>query len=271
MKAIKVILVFISVLALTSSCIFRVDTNRIMNELMKGTKLKASRVYVTKDTTVSPFSQLNISNSVSVSFVQDPTKNSVSIFASDNVMPYVWVSSEDGCLEISLDPEGKVYPFVDWGEISVVVYAPALNGISVAGSSLFSCTHLELSGDFQASVAGSGDVVFGTLVANATSLNVSGSGSIEIETFNAGDVNVQVAGSGDIDLKNVDAKSISANVAGSGEVDLAGRADRAVFYVVGSGEVDAEKFRAKETQCSVSGSGSVTYQDADGRVKKANK
>ncbi len=271
MKAIKPVLILASVLTLTSSCVFRVDTKRIMNLLSSSATLKASRVYVTKDTTVAPFTSLTVSNSISVSFMQDSTKNSVSVFASDNVMPYVGVSTVDGCLKISLDPDGKLGPFVDWGDVNVVVYAPSFSEITVAGSGSFKCNHLELAGNFDASVVGSGEVSFGTLVADSISLTIAGSGEFEVETLRSDCADIQISGSGDIDMKYIDVQSISAVIAGSGELDVCGKAGNASYYVSGSGEVDAEKLVVKETTTSVAGSGSVTYQDSEGRVKTANR
>lgn len=272
MKAIKPVLILASVLMLTSSCVFRVDTKRIMNLLSSSATLKASRVYVTKDTTVASFSSLIVSNSISVSFVQDSTRNTVSVFASGNVMPYVGVSiDEDECLKISLDPDGKLGPFVDWGDINVVVYAPSFSEIMVAGSGSFKCNHLEVAGNFDAAVVGSGEVSFGTLAADSISLTIAGSGEFDIETLRSDSADIQVSGSGDVDMKYIDVQSISAEITGSGELDLSGKAVKASYYIAGSGEVDAEKLVAKETTTSVSGSGSVTYQDSEGRVKTANR
>lgn len=271
MKAIKPILILASVLTLTSSCVFRVDTKRIMNLLSSSETLKASRVYVTKDTTVASFSHLKIRNSVSVSFIQDSTRSSVSIFASDNVMPYIGVNSEEGLLDISLDSEGKLGPFVDWGDVNVVVYAPSVCDVFAAGSSSFSCNHLEISGNFEVGIVGSGEMTFGTLVSDSASLVVTGSGEFEVGTLRSGDVDVQITGSGDVSMKDIAVRSVSACISGSGEFDLSGNADNASYDICGSGEVDAKRLAAKETTVYVSGSGSVIYQDADGKVKTADR
>ncbi len=273
MKQIRIITIVLSVVALTSSCVFRLDAGRIKKNLASAPKIKASQVYVTKDTTVAPFSQITVSSLLEVSFVQDPDKNSVSVYASDNILPYVKVTSENGWLEISLDPKplGLLSGWTDMGDVKVVVNAPSLSSVYVAGSSTFSCSHLEISEDFDASVSGSGEMSFGTLSANSTSFGVAGSGEVNVETLRVKKAEIEVHGSGEICAKDVNAGSISASVAGSGELDLAGRADSSVFSVAGSGEIDAKNLVSIETVCTVSGSGSVTYRDADGKVKTADK
>ncbi len=270
MKTIGYASILMGALLLASSCMIRIDKKRVMEKLSSGNILSASEVYVTKDTAVAPFSKIVASGAIDVSFVQNPGRCSVSIYASDNIMDYVKVGTEGDTLAISFESDGKS-TMLPSGDIKVTVTAPSFDALTVRGSSEFDCPYLDIADKtLTLKVAGSGDADFGTIVSGALDASVAGSGEIDVETMRARYVSVQVSGSGEMSIGGLDAGTVEAKISGSGSVELEGATEKARFSVSGSGDVKAGGLRCGSVETRVSGSGDIEYMDAGGKVRKAD-
>ena len=266
MKLVKCMLAAAAVMALSSSCVIRFDLNKIRTALDSASMLKASGVCVTRDTAVADFSGIVASGSIDVRFVQKQGENKVSICASDNVLPYVRLTEEDGNLNIRTEfPSGL--SLISCGDIVVTVTSPDLASVELFGSCDFKCGSLEMSdGNFRIQCCGSSDAEFGTLTAASLDIQAAGSSDVEFGRIATGNLDVSAAGSCDVELKNITAATLRTNMSGSSDICVSGRADEAEYRAAGSSDVDASALECKSTVTSVAGNCSVKYREADGRL-----
>lgn len=89
-----------------------------------------------------------------------------------------------------------------------------------------------------------------------TSASVSGSGDLSVDKAE-GDFDGSIAGSGNLDVAALDAQAAKLSVAGSGDMTLAGSVNRLSASIVGSGDIDGEKLTASGASISVVGSGNM--------------
>lgn len=98
---------FIAALALlvtgTQSCIVRIDKNKALEmvRLFNDYTIKASGNKMTKEIKTENCHRLTISNGIYVEYLQDG-KNFVTVNASDNILPYIDVTENDGELTIGV-------------------------------------------------------------------------------------------------------------------------------------------------------------------------
>ncbi len=85
---------------------------------------------------------------------------------------------------------------------------------------------------------------------------VSGSGDLQVDRA-GGDFNGSVAGSGNLSVAALDARQTQLSLAGSGDMTLAGKAGQLSANITGSGDVEADKLVATGADVSVTGSGSL--------------
>lgn len=141
----------------------------------------------------------------------------------------------------------------NWGgvrgsPVRVFVTMPRLANASVAGSGDMRVDKVE--GDFDGSIAGSGNLTVADLRGGNAKLSIAGSGDLNV----AGQVqrlDGSIAGSGDIDAGNLNASSASVSIAGSGNVRARVNGQASVS-IVGSGDAEL----GPNARCSVNKMGS---------------
>lgn len=89
-----------------------------------------------------------------------------------------------------------------------------------------------------------------------TAATVAGSGDLSAARAE-GDFNGSIAGSGDLAIADLHAASVDLSVAGSGDAIVGGATDKLEVSIAGSGEVDARRLSAARAEISIAGSGSV--------------
>lgn len=157
------------------------------------------------------------------------------------------------------------------------IYEGQAGALGEADLAMRSCTHFsagDVSGEFKASMSGSGALTVGAVGAGAD-LALSGSGRITAGDVN-GPVDARVSGSGAIRIGDVagalsavvsgsggltagDVGDLNAVVSGSGSVRAAEQTGAMTARVSGSGSVRAASGRADPLRATVSGSGSVRH------------
>ncbi|MGM9768760.1 MAG: GIN domain-containing protein [Candidatus Cryptobacteroides sp.] len=268
---------------ISTSCVVTVN-KKAVRLFTKDKFVEASGVIVTRDTTVSPFTELSLSGPLEVTFTQTDGQPSVKIATSDNIQEYVKVEAAGGKLKVYLK-DGPARISVD---IKVEIAGPAIEKLTLAGSLDFTCDNLgsdgadlafELSGSTDARIAsisavelgiaaaGSCDLRVGDIKAETVKCALAGSGDVSVSHVNADELKISVAGSGDMNMY-LNINTLNASIAGSGELDLVGVVSRQAKYsIAGSGHIDAEDLKCPATSYETRG-GSITFQDGDGRIVK---
>lgn len=146
-----------------------------------------------------------------------------------------------------------------WGHrerrgVKVHVTLPRLEGASVGGSGTLDADKAE--GDFNGSVAGSGDLRVASLTGGRVDLAIAGSGNLKI-AGTATDLDASIAGSGDIDASGLTANKASVSIAGSGDVRaiVKGEADVSLIgsgsaELTGGAKCNTSKLGSGEARCS---------------------
>lgn len=284
---------FIAALALlvtgTQSCIVRIDKNKALEmvRLFNDYTIKASGVMASKEIKTGNCHRLTASNGIDVEYLQDG-KNFVTVNASDNILPYIDVTENDGELTIGVK-DSTSYNRIWNKDAKVIVHGSVLGSLDLKGSGDFTCKELSMPDDLVTiAITGSGTAEFGKILTSEFSIDISGSGSLDCEEIKTGRMDALVRGSGDVefdkvnadvltssvrgsgdmDFDNVNVNSIEAYITGSGGISLVGKTGKATYMVVGSGDIDAAKMKCgAEPDITVTGSGSVSYQAADGKIK----
>ncbi|WP_447727447.1 head GIN domain-containing protein [Sphingomonas koreensis] len=140
----------------------------------------------------------------------------------------------------------------NWGGdkgAKIIVTLPKLLGASVAGSGDMTVDRAE--GNFDASIAGSGNLSIAQFAGGKADLSIAGSGDLHIAAGQASEIDASIAGSGDIDAPSLKAARGDLSIAGSGDIraQVTGTAD---ISIVGSGNVEL----TGGAKCSVSKMGS---------------
>lgn len=285
---------FIAALALlvtgTQSCTFRIDKTKALEmvRLFNDYTIKASGNKMTKEIKTENCHRLTISNGIYVEYLQDG-KNFVTVNASDNILPYIDVTENDGELTIGVKDSASYNSRIWNMDAKVTVHGSALGSLDLKGSGDFTCKELSMPDDLVTiAITGSGTAEFGKILTSEFGIDISGSGSldceeiktgrmdalvrgssdVEFDKVNADVLTASVRGSGDMDFDNVNVNSVEAYITGSGDISLVGKTGKATYMVVGSGDIDAAKMKCgAEPDITVTGSGSVSYQTADGKIK----
>jgi len=137
------------------------------------------------------------------------------------------------------------------GAAEFTVNVAALRAASIAGSG--GITVDKVAGDFDADVAGSGDLRLPAVAGGKVKLSIAGSGGVTANG-SAQNVDISIAGSGDIDAKGLAARTADVSIAGSGNV-AAHATDTADVTIMGSGDV--EMTGGAKCKISKMGSGDV--------------
>ena len=101
-----------------------------------------------------------------------------------------------------------------------------------------------------------GSAEFTVNIAALRAASIAGSGGIIVDKVD-GDFDADVAGSGDLRLPRIAGGRIKLAIAGAGDVMAAGKADSIDIGIAGSGDVDAKGLAARTAEVSIAGSGNV--------------
>lgn len=231
MRKILIAAAFAALLLSTSACYVRFDRAAFKNSFVLG---EGSIQTETRE--LDSFTSLRMVGFGDVVFVQSEGDPYVEITDYENLLPYVHTDVLLNELSISVGAD-SIGSFQNT-RLEIIVHAPYLEKVSLAGSGDFSASGLDCPVDFSLSLAGSGDV--------------------EIEALSCMDLNVSLAGSGDVVVGGRIAGMATASLAGSGDIVLSGSAASASLAVAGSGDIDASRLEVSgETSKSVRGSGDI--------------
>ncbi len=202
---------------------------------------------------VSDFDALSLKSSLSVE-VRQSGKESVTIYADDNLLPMVETKVETGASGRTLVIGFRSgVSFFSKNDIKVVVDVIKLGALSTAGSGNVKVQGLKTP-LLKISVVGSSDVQLNGLEAQTLEIRVAGSGNVQA-SGKAGQVKLNIAGSGDAGLGGLIADEVTASIAGSGDAQIT--ANKLMHATVaGSGDLRWSG-SATDVRASTMGSGTI--------------
>ena len=187
---------------------------------------------------------------------------------------YILVSGEEG--KITLEGESNLLEYIvtevkgdklviktekgvnlrtSWNKtIKVTVPFRDISEVSLAGSGDLWTEDTINASDFEASLAGSGDIII-DVEATSVACSVAGSGDLTLKG-NTNNLEAKLAGSGDIHAFGLQANHTVVSVAGSGDAEVVSNSSLKA-RVSGSGDIEYKGNPSKE-DTKVSGSGSIS-------------
>ncbi len=230
----KIALMLIAVMALFSSC--KIESSKDLGP-------ETTRTIDTRE-----FNQLVISVGTDVEYIPSDTF-SVTITAPEKSFDRILVNVSDSTLSIE-GSRGKEEKGVEWiinntGAVAskIVVRAPYLTCVSLAGSAIFTCDRVIKAPQLTLAVAGSGEINMAGVEAGIVKASVAGSGDIAARLTRADETTINVTGSGSVSLALADCGDVTAGVAGSGDITLSGKARTFKQDVTGSGSIDTDNLK----------------------------
>jgi hypothetical protein len=205
---------------------------------------------VSRNFQVGDFSKIEVAGPYEVKVVTGG-QPAVAARGGENLLNETEVVVEGDTLEIR--PKKRKGFKWHWsnGTAEFTVNVAALRAAAIAGSG--GITVDKVTGDFDAEVAGSGDLRLPSVAGGRVKLAIAGSGDV-MAAGKADTVEISIAGSGDVDAKGLVSRTADVSIAGSGGV-AAHAAETADVSIMGSGDVEL----IGGAKCSVSkmGSGNV--------------
>lgn len=238
MKTIKMWLVSLIWLFLTSSCVHLFDFD---NDCVNG-----SGSVISENRFVSNFDRVSLSGSGKV-FVTQGEETDVVIKGQPNILNEIKTEVKDGELRI-----GNRRCIRSYTEIEVYITTPNIRALNISGSGYIQGQNDWLVNDLELKVSGSGKIQV-SAVGDDFKAFISGSGDIQIEgasqTFTT-----TTSGSGNIKAFGLSTQDCESTISGSGDVEIL-VSDKLQARISGSGNV---RYKGSPSiQSAISGSGRV--------------
>lgn len=176
--------------------------------------LAASGKVVTETREATGFSGVRLALPGTVVLRQAGT-HAVSVEADDNLLPEIETVVEKDSLVIRFRRGVSV---TGRSTLRLLVTAPAFSALAISGSGEILAESLK-SPQLSISIAGNGDARIARLETGSLTAAIAGSGDVKV-AGRADDVTVKIAGSGDVVAGSLDAKRAKVSVSGSGDAEL---------------------------------------------------
>jgi len=231
----SVVIVITTLVAMIfSSCTIRVSSDKD-----NGPK-------ITKEYNLKDFTQMLITGSATVEYVQDSVY-SVSVEDSEKALEDLDIKVKEGTLVVGKkDKSDDRHIFIGTinGQYKVTVHSPELVAVTVAGAGEFKSEKIAYN-TLQIQVNGSGDIDVKEFEGNSLKAQVAGSGDINLGAKNVAETEIAIAGSGDINANFTDCGTVKANIAGSGDITLSGNVEKVETGIAGSGNINQDNLKTK--------------------------
>lgn len=205
-----------------------------------GRKVSPSKNYVTeKRTSAMNFTKIDVSSMIGVT-VEERTDSEIIIRASDNIMPFVKLSVQNGVLKASLDSDLQLAGALKSPLVRISIPNNGkISSVEISGASQVDIKpHIAVE-NFKAEVCGASSFT-GDISASLCKMEVSGASSASL-AFDGGTLDLGVFGASSCrgDIKAV--KS-SVDVSGASAVRLKGESGSADIEVTGASTFDGGDF-----------------------------
>ena len=214
-------------------------------------QIKGEGPIVKKTLTVKDFEGVSLKGSFDVVVAQGAKE--VIAEGHGNIIERLETDVKDGVLQLELE-KGNYRDF----ELVVFVTTDQLEKLKVAGSGDMKVDGFKGLSELDVSVAGSGNLKGKGLmeIAGDCEISVAGSGDVNLE-LNCSELEGSIAGSGTINVEGR-AKEVEVSIAGSGDFEGSGlESKKAEVSISGSGDVQIGV--EDELEVSIAGSGDVLY------------
>lgn len=175
----------------------------------------------------------------------------VKVEADDHIISQILTEVKGDNLVIST--RGNIYRAK---VMRVHVTLPAVNALHIYGSGNISSMNSLKSGDFSASIHGSGDMNLDLTATNFQG-RINGSGDMKIRGVK-GRLDISVNGSGDFDAKGLQLTQVMISNHGSGDIRLAGKTDELTIKSASSGDIHTRELTASKVTAESRGSGDLS-------------
>lgn len=197
----------------------------------KKEKITGNGSIVTEQRNVADFYNVSVSGSSKV-YITQGNNFEVKIKAYENILPHLETKVLNGTLLIGAKNNANISN--DNSEVYIIM--PSLNSVSVSGSASINSTGNFIgSGNFKASISGSGDITLGGGTANNFQINISGSGHVKSFGFVTQQATVNIEGSGNAEITVL--QNLNATINGSGNVYYKGNPPTVDSKISGGGQV----------------------------------
>jgi len=163
----------------------------------------------------SNFDGIEISGPYDVILTQGPTF-AVEVRGDENLLNYVTIENENGTLDISTKRGFNLKPRAG---LEVYVTAPAIESMTINGSGSIKASTKIKANNLKIRIGGSGDVNLSNIDAPRINSSVAGSGAVVLkgatENFEA-----SIAGSGDVHAFGLMSENTAVEIAGSGNAEV---------------------------------------------------
>lgn len=215
----------------------------VLDEALTSERIQGSGKVVQENRDVNGFNEVNFAGSGELN-LQQGNKESLTVAADDNLLPYIRTEVSGGKLVIGIQRGVSVSPSKP---IRYTLVVRTLDALELSGSGKTRAGPLH-SGDFSVHLSGSGDIVMEALDAATLEADISGSGNMEI-LGKVGRQRIQISGSGRYDAPDLECQTADVSVSGSGE---------SVLWV------------RESLSAHISGSGSVRYYGSPSVTRKVS-
>jgi hypothetical protein len=219
---------------------------------MRGPSIRGSGNVKTEPRAASGFNAVELAG-IGKLLVEQTGRESLSVEAEDNLLPYLTTEVRGSRLVIGMKPYTNLKP------TKPVVFRLSVKGleaVSLSGSGDIEAGALN-SPQFTAGLSGSGNLSLGKVTAAHFALHSSGSGEFKSLGIKSDEVRLDDSGSGDSTIDNLETKNLNVGQTGSGSLRLSGHGDSQEIKVTGPGAYQAENLDSRTVTITLSGSGSA--------------
>lgn len=208
---------------------------------------------ITKETrTVGDYDEISCGGSFDYILVAGE-EGKITLEGDENLLEYIITEVKGDKLVVKTEKGVNIK--TGWkNTIKITIPFKDISAVSLAGSGDLWNEDKITATNFEASLAGSGDVVL-TIEASSVEASIAGSGDLTLKG-NTNDLEAKVAGSGDFHGFDLQSNNTVVSVAGSGDAEVVSKVSIKA-RVSGSGDIDY-KGNPDKQDTKVSGSGSIS-------------
>ena len=200
---------------------------------------------------VDKFSKIGNSSSGDV-YVKQGSPQRVELVGKKEIVANVETTVSNG--KLTIQERSQHWLWSNDSNFKIYVTVEHLDAIEISGSGDLTTQNKLTGTNFDLTLTGSGDVAAEMELSGELNADVAGSGDINLKgKFQS--LKSHVRGSGDIDLAAVVTNSAEFAISGSGEIKASGKAPIMEASISGSGNLDARDFETDQCKIRVSGSG----------------
>ena len=242
----SIVVVFVTALALTA-CSYGGVNISVNSQTVNG-----SGTVTSEQRSVSDFSKVEL-KSIGNLTIKQGDKESLTIKADENILPYITTEVVNDTLVIGMKPNINAVPT---STIEYTLVVTSLSSVVLSGFGNISADDLK-GDDIQMVVSGSGDINVGSVDAKSMALCLTGFGNITTDKVKADSSVLDLTGSGDISINSLEGTDLSLTISGFGNATLDGKVKEQVVKLTGSGSFHGDDLQSEDANITISGLGNA--------------